>query len=121
MVSDLKDKITHAGFSQQELFGFKHQLCELKKIYHPSLTQKLTLPRLIQEEAKKSIISTWYYIVAIFVSIIAVLIFGQWSYLYMPVGILFFALLDIYSSAREASRTVKCQIKLMALAVKLKH
>lgn len=121
MVSDLKDKISHGGFSQKELFGFKHQLCELKKVYHPSLTQKLTLPRLIQEEARKSVISTRYYIVAFFVFTIAALIFARWSYLYLPVGILFFALLDIYSSAREASRTVKCQIKLMALAVKLKH
>lgn len=118
-MSDLKLKIANAGFSKRELFGFKRQFRELKNIYHPNLTDKLTLQGLIQEEAKKSVIMTRYYIVAIVVFTIAAFIFREWSYLYMPAGMLFFALLDIRSSAREAKRTIKCQIKLMKLAVRL--
>ncbi len=118
-MSDLKGKIANARFSKRELLGFKDQLRALKKIYHPNLTDKLTLQRLIQEEAKKSIVMTRYYFVAIILFTLATLIFGEWSYLYMPAGMLFFALLDIRSSAREANRTIKCQVKLMKLAVTL--
>lgn len=118
-MSDLKRKIANAGFSQQELFGFKHQLWQLKKIYHPNLTDTLSLRDLIQEEARKSFIMTRYYIAATIIFTIAALIFGKWSYLYMPAGMVFFALLDVRSSAKEANRSMKCQLKLIVLSVTL--
>lgn len=118
-MSDNKAKIANAGFSKQELFGFKRHFWALKRTYHPDLTDTLTLQSLILEEARKSIIMTRYYIVAIFLFTLAAIIFGEWSYLYMPAGMLFFAILDVRSSAREANRTIACQIKLMMLAIKL--
>ena len=118
-MSDLKGKIASAGFSKQELLGFKRQFRELKTIYHPDLTSELTLQSLIKEEARKSIALTRYFVAAIVIFTLAALMFGRWSYLYMPVGMLFFALLDVRSSAKEAHRTLKCQLKLMKLAVRL--
>ena len=118
-MSDYKAKVANARFSKQELLGFKRQFGQLKATYHPNLTAELTLPALIKEEARKSIIMTRYYILAIFLFTLAAAMFGNWSYLYMPAGMLFFALLDVRSSAREEDRTIACQIKLMILAVKL--
>ncbi|MGG7444530.1 hypothetical protein ACQ3G7_00385 [Kosakonia oryzendophytica] len=118
-MSDVKGNVANAGFSKLELLGFKHQLWELKKTYHPNLTEQLSLHTLIIEEARKSLISTRYYIVAIVVFSIAALMFGEWDYIYMPVGMIFLALLDIRSSAKEANRTIKSQLKLMRLAVTL--
>ncbi|WP_156124020.1 hypothetical protein [Enterobacter sp. Bisph1] len=114
-----KVKVANAGFSKQELLGFKRQYGQLKATYHPNLTVGMTLPALIKEEARKSIIMTRYYIVAIFLFTFAAAMFGNWSYMYMPAGMLFFALLDVRSSAIEGERTIVCQIKLMILAVKL--
>ena len=118
-MSEHKEKVANAGFSKQELLGFKRQYRQLKAIYHPKLTAELTLPGLINEEARKSIIMTRYYIVAILFFTVAAAMFDDWSYLYMPAGMLFFALLDVRSSAKEENRTIACQIKLMTLAVKL--
>ncbi len=118
-MSEHTEKVANAGFSKQELFGFKRQSRQLKAIYHPNLTAELTLPALIKEEARKSIITTRGYIVAILLFTFAAAMFGDWSYLYMPAGMLFFALLDVRSSAKEGDRTIVCQIKLMILAVKL--
>ena len=118
-MSDYKAKIANAGFSKRELLGFKRHFWALKKTYHPDLTDTLTLQSLIKEEARKSIIMTRYYIVAILLSTLAAYIFSDWSYLFMPACMLFFALLDVRSSAREADRTIVCQTKLMVLAVTL--
>ncbi|MHA8111583.1 hypothetical protein ACX122_00310 [Kosakonia cowanii] len=119
MMPDYKAKVASAGFNKRELLGFKRHFRQLKATYHPNLTAELTLPALIGEEARKSIIMTRYYIVAILLSTLAAYIFSDWSYLFMPACMLFFALLDVRSSAREADRTIVCQTKLMVLAIKL--
>ncbi len=116
---DYKAKVANAEFSIRKLLGFKRHFRQLKATYHPNLTTELTLPVLIKEEARKSIIMTRYYIVAILLSTLAAYMFSDWSYLYMPACMLFFALLDVRSSAREADRTIACQTKLMVLAIKM--
>ena len=118
-MSDYKAKIANAGFSKRELLGFKRHFWALKKTYHPDLTDTLTLQSLIVEEARESLITTRYYIVATVIFAIAAFMLSRWAYIYMPVGMLCLALLDIRSSAKDANRTIQCQIKLMILAIRL--
>ncbi|MCX8959086.1 hypothetical protein EHW66_20570 [Erwinia psidii] len=114
----LKQKIATNGFSKRELLGFKRQFDDIKRTYHPNITNELTLESLIEEEASKSVVLTRLFILGIIVFTIVAWLFGRWSYLYMPAGLLFFALLDVRSSAKDSGRTICCQFKLMKLAIR---
>ncbi|MEW5291555.1 hypothetical protein ABW286_20650 [Erwinia papayae] len=114
----IEEKIATNGFSKRDLLGFKRQYDEIKKVYHPNLTKELTLQGLIVEEASKSVGLIRLFIVVIIVFTIVAWLFGRWDYLFLPACFLFFALLDVRSSARDAGRTICCQIKLMKLSVR---
>ncbi|MCX8959085.1 hypothetical protein EHW66_20565 [Erwinia psidii] len=116
-MSEARDKIISNGFSTRELLSVRWIFRELKQVYHPKLTQDLSLEAVITEEARKSLSFQKYYLVAVLFSVLIALLSGRPDYLYMPAAFLLFMLYEIYASARIGKRTIACEIKLMKLAI----
>ena len=119
-MSQLREKIIKNGFTAFELMVLARKYKNLKKVYHPNLTNELTLESVIAEEARKSISLTKYYLAAVIVSGLVAFMFERADYLFMPVAFLILTIIDIYSSAKSGNRKITTEFKLMLLAIKLR-
>ncbi|MFC0139716.1 hypothetical protein ACFFJN_06345, partial [Erwinia mallotivora] len=75
-MSEARDKIISNGFSTRELLSVRWIFRELKQVYHPKLTQDLSLEAVITEEAGKSLSLQKYWIAGIVIFTLVAFLLG---------------------------------------------